>query len=269
MPRMALSVAYDGTGWQGWQTQRQGLSLQEAFEAAATQFLNHPVATICAGRTDAGVHALSQVVHLDTTASRSLESWVRGMNALLPDSMAVQGAAKVPATFHARFSAVARSYVYIVRQARVRSPLTHRRVAWVYQTLDLDAMRAAAATVVGEHDFSSFRASQCQAASPVRSLQQLHIAQQGDLIVFYLRANAFLHHMVRNLVGALLYVGMGRQPPIWMAQLLAARDRRQAAPTWSADGLYLADVTYPEHFGLPQSTWQTRLARLTGMWFTP
>jgi len=265
MPRVALSVAYDGTGWQGWQTQRQGRSLQEAFETAAAQFLDHPVSTICAGRTDAGVHALSQVVHLDTAASRSPESWVRGMNALLPDSMAVQWAAPVSDTFHARFSALSRTYVYVVRQARVRSPFTHQRVAWMYQPLDLDAMRAAAAHLVGEHDFSSFRSSQCQAASPVRTLRQLHIHQQGDFVAFSLQANAFLHHMVRNLVGALLYVGMGRQPPEWMAQLLSARDRRCAAPTWSADGLYLSDVAYPDDFGLPQSTWQTCLACLTGM----
>jgi len=265
MPRVALSVAYDGTGWQGWQTQRQGRSLQEVFEAAAARFLDHPVATICAGRTDAGVHALSQVVHLDTAASRSTESWVRGMNALLPANMAVQWAAPVPDAFHARFSALSRAYVYVVRQARVRSPFTQGRVAWVHQPLNLDAMRQASACLLGEHDFSSFRSSQCQAASPVRTLQQLHIHAQGDFYGFYLQANAFLHHMVRNLMGALLYVGMGRQSPAWMAQLLSQRDRRRAAPTWTADGLYLAHVAYPLGFGLPECAWQTRLASLTGM----
>jgi len=265
MPRIALSLAYDGAGWLGWQTQRQGRTLQDAFEAAAAQFLDHPVSTICAGRTDAGVHALSQVVHLDTSAQRSVQSWVRGMNALLPSSMAVQWAAPVSDTFHARFSVASRSYVYVVRQAKVRSPLTQGRVAWVYQPLNLAAMRAAAACLVGEHDFSSFRSAQCQAASPVRTLWQLDIHAQGDFYWFYLQANAFLHHMVRNLVGALLTVGMGRQTPAWMAQLLSERDRRRAAPTWTADGLYLADVTYPRAFGLPEHTWETRLAHLTGM----
>jgi len=265
MPRMALSVAYDGAGWQGWQIQRQGRALQDVFEAAAARFLDHPVSTICAGRTDAGVHALSQIVHLDTDAQRPSESWVRGLNALLPASMAVQWAAPVSDAFHARFSALSRSYVYVVRQSRVRSPFTQGRVAWVHHPLCVDAMRQAAAHLVGEHDFSSFRSSQCQAASPVRTLHQLDVHVQGDFYWFYLRANAFLHHMVRNLMGALLYVGIGRQSPAWMTQLLSARDRRRAPPTWTADGLYLVDVAYPCDFGLPASDWQARLASLTGM----
>jgi len=265
MSRMALSVAYDGADWLGWQTQPQGRTLQDAFEAAAAQFLDHPVATVCAGRTDAGVHALSQVVHLDTPAQRSAQSWVRGMNALLPASMAVQWACPVPDTFHARFSALSRSYVYLVRQSRVRSPLTQNRVAWVHQDLSLQAMRAAATYLVGEHDFSSFRSSQCQAASPVRTLHQLDIQAVGDFYAFTLSANAFLHHMVRNLIGALLYVGMGRQRPAWMRQLLLARDRRRAAPTWTAQGLYLVDVRYPCGFKLPELDWSARLASLTGI----
>jgi len=267
MPRVALSVAYDGTQWLGWQTQRQGRTLQEAFEQAAARFLDHPVATICAGRTDAGVHALSQVVHLDTDARRPPESWVRGLNALLPASMAVQWTAPVPDTFHARFSALSRSYVYLVRQSRVRSPLTQGRVAWVHQALNLDAMRQAAIHLVGEHDFSSFRSSQCQAASPIRTLHRLDIHAQGDFYGFYLCANAFLHHMVRNVIGALLYVGMGRHAPAWMEQLLRARDRRRAPPTWSAGGLYLVDVVYPPGFGLPEDDWKIRWERLTGMSF--
>jgi len=267
MARVALSLAYDGANWLGWQTQPQGRTLQDAFEAAAAQFLAHPVSTICAGRTDAGVHALSQIVHLESPARRSEESWVRGMNALLPASMAVQWACPVADDFHARFSALSRSYVYVVRQSRVRAPFLHGRVAWVPQALSLDAMRAAAACLLGEHDFSSFRSSQCQAASPIRTLYQLDICTQGDFYGFYLRANAFLHHMVRNLLGALLYVGMGRQPPAWMRQLLSECDRRRAPPTWTAAGLYLVDVAYPRAFGLPDTDWKTRLASLTGLRF--
>jgi len=265
MARVVLSLAYDGAGWRGWQTQAGGNTLQDTLEAAAAQFLDHPVATICAGRTDAGVHALHQVVHLDTPAQRRPESWVRGLNALLPDSMAVQWAVPVADDFHARFSALSRSYVYLVRQSRVRSPLSHNRVAWVPQVLNVAAMRAACVHVLGEHDFSSFRSSQCQAASPVRTLQQLDIHVQGDFYVFVLRANAFLHHMVRNLMGVLLYIGMQRQPPAWIKTVLAARDRSCAAPTWTAAGLYLVDVAYPQAFALPHSDWQARLAHLTGM----
>jgi len=265
VPRLALSLAYDGAAWQGWQIQRQGRTLQDTFEVAASQFLNHKVTSVCAGRTDAGVHALSQVVHVDTVAERSATAWVRGLNALLPSSMAVQWAVPVPDVFHARFSALSRSYVYIVRSAKVRSPLTHARVGWVHAPLCLARMRQAAACLIGEHDFSSFRSSQCQAASPVRSLQQLCIHQEGDFCWFYLSANAFLHHMVRNLVGALLYVGMGRQTPEWLEQLLQQRDRRRAAPTFSAAGLYLAQVTYPGIYNLPAEDWRTTLASLTGM----
>lgn len=268
MPRIALSLSYDGSPWHGWQTQPHGIALQDAFETAAAQFLAHPVATICAGRTDTGVHALSQVLHLDTTAQRSPESWVRGLNALLPPSMAVQWAVPVADDFHARFAAQSRSYVYVLRSARVRSPLLHGRVGWVHYPLRLDSMQAAAQHLLGEHDFSSFRSSQCQAATPVRTMQRLDIRQQDDLYFFHLTANAFLHHMVRNIVGALLYVGMGRQPSDWLAGLLAQRDRRRAPPTFAPDGLYLAHVDYPDVFSLPRTDWQASLASLTG-WRMP
>lgn len=251
MPRVALGLSYDGAAWQGWQTQPSGRTVQDALEKALGQFLNHPTATICAGRTDTGVHALSQVVHLSTDAQREPESWVRGVNALLPDSVAVQWARPVVDDFHARFSAVARTYVYVVRQARVRSPLVHARVGWVYRPLQLRAMQQAAESLVGEHDFTAFRSSQCQAASPVRTLHQLDIAEHGQYFVFVFRANAFLHHMVRNLMGTLVYIGEERRPPQWAEDLLAQRDRRLSAPTFSPAGLYLAAVDYPAHFGLP------------------
>ncbi len=251
MPRMALGLAYDGSFWQGWQTQPNGCTVQDRLEAALHTFLAETVGTICAGRTDTGVHGLGQVVHIDTGVERRMESWVRGLNALLPDSIAVQWAREVPDSFHARFSAMSRSYIYIVRNARVRSPMLHGRAGWVYHALELEPMRAAARLLVGEHDFSCFRSSQCQAASPVRTLQALDIEQYDDFFLFTFKANAFLHHMVRNLMGAILYVGQGRKDASWMTELLMQRDRRLAAPTFSPDGLYLAKVDYPCEFGLP------------------
>jgi tRNA pseudouridine38-40 synthase len=250
MPRLALGLAYDGTAWQGWQTQPHRQTVQDTLEAALSRFADRPTATICAGRTDAGVHAAMQVIHIDTEAERRDESWVRGVNALLPPSIAVRWATPVPDTFHARFSAQSRTYVYLLWNDRVRPPLWAGRAGWCFQPLDIDAMRQAAQALLGEHDFSSFRSSQCQARHPVRTLHALDMRRQGPFIVFTLRANAFLHHMVRNLMGALLQVGQGRQPVGWMTTLLAARDRTQAAPTFMPDGLYLAAIEYPPEFGL-------------------
>jgi tRNA pseudouridine38-40 synthase len=260
MPRMALGVAYDGTHWEGWQTQPHRCTVQDTFEAALRQFTAQPVRTICAGRTDTGVHGLAQVIHFDVSVERRLESWVRGVNALLPDSIAVQWACAVPDTFHARFSALSRTYVYVLRTSRARSPITHARVGWVHYPLDLQLMRQAALMLIGEHDFSSFRSSQCQAASPIRTLHSLQIEQRGEFFVFIFKANAFLHHMVRNLMGVILYVGRGRNAPQWAAELLAERDRRLAAPTFSPDGLYLAQVEYPSEFSLPMATLDQTLA---------
>jgi len=257
---MALGLAYDGAPWQGWQTQPGGLTVQDTFESALSRFLACPTASICAGRTDTGVHALEQIVHIDTDAQRERESWVRGLNALLPGSVAVQWAAPVQEGFHARFSAVSRTYVYLVRNARVRSPLVHERVGWIFRPLELEPMRQAAARLQGEHDFSAFRSSQCQAASPVRTLQSLDIVQHGDIFMFLFKANAFLHHMVRNLMGALLYVGQGRHEPAWIDTLLVQRDRRLAAPTFSPAGLYLARVEYPAQFDLPRADLSQLLA---------
>lgn len=251
---MALGVAYDGAPWQGWQTQPGGMTVQDSLEAALARFSAQSVATICAGRTDTGVHALGQVVHFDVSVERRLESWVRGLNALLPDSIAVQWAQPVTDSFHARFSARARTYFYIVRNTRVRSPISQSRVGWVYHPLDLPLMQQAAERLVGEHDFSCFRSSQCQAASPIRTVQALTVEQRGEFFIFTFKANAFLHHMVRNLMGAILYVGQGRKPAQWIDELLAQRDRRLAAPTFMPDGLYLAHVQYPREFALPELT---------------
>jgi len=245
MSRIALGIAYDGRSWQGWQKQTHGLTVQDALERALQAFVGSPVSTVCAGRTDAGVHALNQVVHLDTRVQRTPESWVRGTNAHLPDSISVQWAQLVPPDFHARFSATARAYTYVLLNARVRHPLWQGRAGWVFQPLNVAAMQQASQCLLGEHDFSSFRSSQCQAKSPVRTLHRLDIFQQGPRIVVQVQANAFLHHMVRNIVGALVQVGQGREPVDYMFRLLAAKDRTQGAPTFAPDGLYLTDVTYP------------------------
>ncbi|ARP94644.1 tRNA pseudouridine(38-40) synthase TruA [Bordetella genomosp. 13] len=267
MPRIALGLAYDGSAWQGWQTQPHGQTVQDSLEAALGAFsgTHRPVPTICAGRTDTGVHAASQVVHLDTDLSRRDESWVRGVNAFLPPSISVQWAQSMSDTFHARFSARSRTYVYVLWRGRVRPALWTGRAGWCFQALDVDAMRAAAQALIGEHDFSSFRSSQCQARHPVRTLHRLDIDERGPFVVFTLRANAFLHHMVRNLIGALLQVGQGREPVEWLGELLRARDRRLGAPTFAPDGLYLADIEYPAEFGLPrQDPGVTQLAPFIG-----
>jgi tRNA pseudouridine38-40 synthase len=252
MPRIALGIAYDGSAWHGWQTQPDGRTVQDTLESALADFLARPTSTICAGRTDTGVHALGQVVHLDTPVDRRMESWVRGLNALLPSSIAVQWAKETSDDFHARFSAVSRTYIYLVRNSRVRSPLQHARVGWVHRSLDLAQMRLASTYLIGEYDFSAFRSSQCQAASPVRTVQELDIVQRGEYFLFKFKANAFLHHMVRNLMGALLYVGQGKHGPEWVAGLLRQGDRKLAAPTFSPDGLYLVRADYPAHFALPE-----------------
>jgi tRNA pseudouridine38-40 synthase len=250
MPRLALGLAYDGAAWQGWQTQPHRHTVQDTLESAMAQFLAAPASTICAGRTDAGVHAAMQVIHIDTGVQRRPESWVRGLNALLPPSIAVRWAHPVPDTFHARFSALSRTYTYLLWHDRVRPALWAGRAGWCFQPLDVAAMREAAAHLIGEHDFSSFRSSQCQARHPVRTLHQLDIARQGHFVVFTLRANAFLHHMVRNIMGSLLQVGQGRQTVSWMSDLLAARDRTKGAPTFMPDGLYLSAIEYAPEFGL-------------------
>ena len=249
--RIALGIAYDGAPWRGWQTQPGGQTVQDKLEKALSSFLDEPVSTICAGRTDTGVHALEQVVHLDTDKQRRMESWVRGVNAFLPPSIRVQWAKPVSSEFHARYSAVARTYIYLLRSHRVASPMLHAKVGWTHQALSLEGMQAAAELLLGQHDFSAFRSSECQAASPVRRLERLHIQQSGEFFVFTFIANAFLHHMVRNLMGALVYVGLGKHRPEWVGELLQQCDRRLSPPTFSAAGLYLARAHYPAHFDLP------------------
>jgi tRNA pseudouridine38-40 synthase len=249
--RLALGIAYDGAGFTGWQTQPDGRAVQDVVESALSVIADHPVATVCAGRTDAGVHALQQVVHFDTHAERPIEAWLRGTNARLPDAIAVQWAKPVPADFHARFAARSRSYRYLIRRARARHPLWRDRAGWVFRSLSVDAMREAAALLVGEHDFTAFRSSQCQAATPVRRLERIDVVERGEFVQVSLTANAFLHHMVRNIVATLVYVGDGRQPPQWVASVLASRERALAAPTFPAAGLYLTGVAYDTALDLP------------------
>lgn len=249
--RIALALEYDGSRFLGWQTQPGGGTVQDALQAALAGIAGAPVQVTCAGRTDRGVHARGQVVHFDTVAQRPDSAWVRGVNALLPDSVAVLWAQRVADDFHARYAAHARTYRYVLLNRPVRPALAARHAGWYHAPLDVEAMRAAAQYFVGEHDFTSFRSAECQAKSPVRTLHALELEARGERIDFLLRANAYLHHMVRNIVGTLIYVGSGRHAPAWAGEVLASRDRRRAAPTFAAEGLYLERVEYPERWGLP------------------
>ena len=262
MKRIALGIQYDGRQWQGWQTQPHRKTVQDTLEAALAKFCQQSLATVCAGRTDSGVHAIEQVVHFDTEAERELFAWVRGLNAFLPATIAVRWAAEVAGAtqasgaeqdaFHARFSAQARTYHYLIYNHPVRSPLWSGRSGWVFRPLRVEAMQAAAQALIGTHDFSAFRAAECQAHSPVRTMHTITLQRQGELILVTLKANAFLHHMVRNIVGSLIQVGIGNAAEAWVGEVLAARNRDLAAPTFSPDGLYLAKIDYDARWNLPQ-----------------
>ena len=249
--RIALGLEYDGVAFHGWQTQSDGRGVQDAVEAALAQIAGVSLTTICAGRTDTGVHALDQVIHFDTDAERPPSAWVRGVNRFLPPAAAVRWAMPVSDTFHARYGARRRCYDYWIINAQVRSPLAHARAGWVFRRLVEDDMRLAAEHLIGRHDFTSFRSAECQASSPVREMERLTVERIGPLIRISLAANAFLHHMVRNIVGALVCVGVGRQSHGWVKEVLEARDRRVGAPTFAAAGLYLTRVEYDPAFGLP------------------
>ena len=251
--RIALGIEYDGTAFFGWQRQREVNSVQQELETALSKVANHSVELSCAGRTDAGVHATGQVVHFDTTAVRDDKAWIMGTNAQLPDAIAVRWAKQVPDDFHARFSATARRYRYIIYNHKYRPAILRSGLSHYHQHLNVELMQQAAPFLLGEQDFSSFRAVQCQSHSPNRNIHHLNIQRHGDFIVLDIKANAFLHHMVRNITGSLLEVGMQRRPPQWIAELLAAKDRTQAAATAKAGGLYLVEVDYPAHYQLPKA----------------
>lgn len=252
--RLALGVAYAGQAYEGWQSQPHGRTVQDQLERALTTFAGTAIRTVCAGRTDTGVHACNQVVHLDAPVQREPFSWVRGTNRYLSPDIAVQWCQPVSADFHARNSARARSYAYVLLESSVRPAVEAFRCGWVFRPLDGQAMREAAALVVGEHDFSAFRAAQCQAHSPVKHLHSVRVAKTGHYWRFDFEANAFLHHMVRNLMGCLVAIGAGQYPPAWIAQVLASRSRKNAAPTFSASGLYFLGPRYDSHHGIATHT---------------
>ena len=249
-----LGVSYNGQAYQGWQSQLSRQTAQDQLELALGKFAGQRISTLCAGRTDAGVHGLMQVVHFDTLLERATSSWVRGTNGFLPRDMAVEWAQVMPQEFHCRASALSRRYAYIVMESPVRPSLDLGRVGWSFRPLNLLAMRAAALHLLGEHDFTSFRASACQALTPVKTLQRLDISQRGAYWRFEFEANAFLHHMIRNIMGCLIAVGYHKHPPEWVKGVLLARNRDAAAPTYSPDGLYFLGPRYAPHWGLPERT---------------
>jgi tRNA pseudouridine38-40 synthase len=249
--RIAIGLEYAGMAFTGWQSQPDGRGVQDALERALAAIADEPVRTVAAGRTDAGVHATMQIAHFDVGAKRPDTAWVRGVNAHLPPEVAVLWARRVAHDFHARNAAQARSYTYLLANRPVRPALLADRVGWYHQPLDVDAMTQAASALVGTQDFSAFRAAECQANSPIKTMTEVRIAADGDLVRFDFRADAFLQNMIRNIVGSLVYVGAGRQASPWIAELLAARDRTRAAPTFAPDGLYFTGADYDARWELP------------------
>lgn len=251
--RIALGLEYDGRGFCGWQSQSNGCGIQDRLQSALAILAGHEVAVIAAGRTDTGVHALCQVVHFDTTTSRPVTAWVRGVNAHLPAGVRVLWAQVVDEHFHARFSAYERSYQYFLINRPVAPAVMYGKAGWFHQPLDLAAMQAAASFLLGGHDFSAFRAAECQAKSPVKIMGRADVSGADGLLVFSFRANAFLHHQVRNMVGALVYIGKGSYPPEFMGELIRRKDRKLAPPTFSPDGLYLTGIGYDDKWNLPET----------------
>ncbi len=249
--RIALGVEYDGSHFFGWQTQPHARSVQQELESALAKVANHPLRTACAGRTDTGVHAIGQVVHFDSDADRTERAWLLGSNVNLPDDVSVVWAKQVSNEFHARFKALSRRYRYVIFNRATRCSVINRKVTWVREYLDANKMHEAAQGLVGEHDFSSFRAISCQAGHPVRTIHSITVSRSGEVIYLDVLANAFLHHMVRNIVGVLIAIAKGNKPVSWISQLLEQRDRRAGGITAPADGLYLVAVEYPKEFSIP------------------
>jgi tRNA pseudouridine38-40 synthase len=249
--RLALALEYEGKGFCGWQSQSDGCGIQDSLQSALKVLAGHKVSVVAAGRTDTGVHALCQVVHFDTETVRPLSAWVRGVNAHLPAAVRVLWAHVVDHEFHARFSAFERGYQYLLVNQPVAPAIMSGKVGWFHHPLNMDAMRQASQYLVGEHDFSAFRAAECQAKSPIKTMHLAEITGVDGRLVFNFCANAFLHHQVRNMVGALVYIGKGNYPPEFIQQLLLSRDRTLAPPTFSPDGLYLTGVGYDVKWGLP------------------
>jgi tRNA pseudouridine38-40 synthase len=250
--RIALGVEYVGSGFVGWQANSGLRSLQGELEGALSKVADHAVNVVAAGRTDAGVHAFQQVVHFDSQATRSEYAWLLGTNTNLPPDVCLRWVRPVPDEFHARYAALSRAYRYVIHNERARSALLYQRAGWWPQPLDAQAMHAAAQSLIGERDFSAFRDSQCQSPTPMRNMHSIRVARSGEFVVIDVRANAFLHHMVRNIAGTLVEVGLGKQPPRWVAEVLASRSRIHAGMTAAAAGLYFAGPQYPAEFALPE-----------------
>ncbi|SRR5579883_672108 len=252
--RIALGIEYDGKDFYGWQAQRNLSTVQGTLQDALGKVANEAVFLFCAGRTDAGVHATGQVVHFDTRAKRHIDAWVWGTNSHLPPSIVVRWARQTDYSFHARFSALARRYRYVIFNTPIRPAILSNRATWHYYPLDVERMQQAGRYLMGEQDFSSFRSSQCNSKSPMRNVTAFNVERKGDFVVLEIEANAFLHHMVRNIAGVLMKIGGGLKDPSWMQEVLQARDRRAAAETAPPDGLYLIQVRYPEPYLFPPSS---------------
>jgi tRNA pseudouridine38-40 synthase len=248
--RIALGIEYDGSAFAGWQWQPEKRTIQSAVEAAVSRVADSEIRVVCAGRTDAGVHATEQVVHFDTDVYRKPYSWLMGTNTELPEDVRILWVREVADDFHARYSAIARFYRYVILNRPMKSALQRRQVTWHYAPLDAESMQRGALHLIGEHDFSSFRAQDCQSKSPNRFLHFIHVIRDGDRVVIDLCANAFLHHMVRNIAGVLIDIGAGKHPPEWAGEVLEARNRKAGGVTAPADGLYFAGICYPEQFGI-------------------
>jgi tRNA pseudouridine38-40 synthase len=250
--RYVIGLEYDGSAFLGWQVQRQEPTVQACVEKALSRVADHEVRVTCCGRTDTGVHALGQLAHFDSIAARSERSWILGLNSHLPAGISVLWIRAVDDEFHARFSAFARSYRYLILNRWIRPALSAGKVSWCRAPLDADKMHQAGQSLLGEHDFTSFRASACQARHAIREVHELSVRREGDRVVLDVTANGFLYHMVRNIAGSLIQIGQGDQPASWMKELLEARDRSKAAPTAAPDGLYFVGARYPQHYGLPE-----------------
>jgi tRNA pseudouridine38-40 synthase len=252
--RVALGISYRGSAYSGWQSQPGGRTVQDQLDQALSAFAGMPIRSICAGRTDAGVHALNQVVHLDATVDREADAWVRGTNRYLPADIAVQWSRFVADSFHSRANAIGRRYVYLLLESPVRPAVELGLAGWTFRRLDGAAMRQAAKALVGTHDYSAFRSAECQALSPVKTMRSLAIEQRGAYWRFSFDADAFLHHMIRNLVGSMVAVGSGARPAPWLGEVLATRDRSLAAATFAPDGLYFVGPYYDPVHAIPERT---------------
>lgn len=251
--RIALGIEYDGSQYHGWQAQTGLHTVQQAVERALGKVADCDIAVVCAGRTDTGVHATSQIIHFDTDKERTIRSWIHGANSFLPKDICVKWGREMPDEFHARYSAMSRRYRYFIYNSPIRPGLFRSKVTWQYRQLDHRDMHEAAQFLIGEHDFTSFRSIECQSNTPMRNVTKIQVSRNNDLVMIDVTANAFLHHMVRNIAGVLIAVGSGKKPVAWVDEVLLARDRRLGAETAPPYGLYLVEVGYPEEFGVIKS----------------